>query len=801
MRFSTRCTLSLIPIALLSFGAFAGPVTTDVATQSVGASTSASSQLDAAVLSRVQAKLVHAQAVANRLAEQAAALGYADNAWRYELINHLMKADKEAFTRIEATADLASALQAASAAAASADQALPKVLGDTTDDLVYTPITPCRIVDTRGAGAGGAFAGRETRTYTYAGSAAQGGTACVPTTVTPDALAVNVTIQSTGLGESSSTTGFLSVIPQGGNPTATSWMNFTGNQIEANAGVATINQSNGEFSVFAQIPTQVIVDVFGVLRPPLANGTLNHLTKWTPNANTLGTSTIVDNGNIGIGTSTPTSLLQIGDTADLGSFDFAIGDGTASMAFDQLPGASLWVSTTNFVLLPTLGAPGMVGIGTLAPAFTLDIASAQNTQINLTGDGGVTATLSRYTNRFEIEPSDGFQVSVGEVASPDLWVGSNHKVGIGTTMPANALQIGSIGSVNFNGNQIAFGDGTDASAFAQTTPSGPTPSVAWWFSTTNIALMPQVGRGFVGINTTTPTAPLEVDDAVTLTGDITSFFDGASGLITCNCTSSVSIHSAGDIYATGFDAYSDARIKNIHGASNSAQDLDALNSIEVTDYTMKDKIKYGNMPFKKVIAQQVETVYPQVVSKHADFIPNVYQLTSKIEPADGGYILSFKNPHGLSKTAKKLKLLTEGTNTMQQVEIVATPSDHDVVVKASGWTAERAFVYGEQVDDFRTVDYDGLTALNISATQELGKQLLQQQLAMRASREDKENVVAQLKDKETEIAGLRNELASQRTRVAALENRMADVAELKAQLISLQQSRGALKNDRLASQP
>ena len=45
---------------------------------------------------------------------------------------------------------------------------------------------------------------------------------------------------------------------------------------------------------------------------------------------------------------------------------------------------------------------------------------------------------------------------------------------------------------------------------------------------------------------------------------------------------------------------------------------------------MKDKVKYGNRLYKKVIAQEVEKVYPQVISKHTDFIPNVYQVTNKI---------------------------------------------------------------------------------------------------------------------------------------------------------------------------
>ena len=49
-------------------------------------------------------------------------------------------------------------------------------LGDYTEDYTYTPVTPCRIVDTRKPGAGGAFSPSETREYNVWGLVgAQGG--------------------------------------------------------------------------------------------------------------------------------------------------------------------------------------------------------------------------------------------------------------------------------------------------------------------------------------------------------------------------------------------------------------------------------------------------------------------------------------------------------------------------------------------------------------------------------------------------------------------------------------------------
>ena len=138
-----------------------------------------------------------------------------------------------------------------------------------TTGLVYTPITPCRIVDTRVTG--GPFAAKETRTFQTNGAAAQGGGACtVYSGMIPSALSLNVTVDATALG-SPTQSGFLNLLPQNG--ANTSWMNFVGGQTVANAGVASINQADGSFSIKTQNPANVVVDVFGYFSQGAAGAT------------------------------------------------------------------------------------------------------------------------------------------------------------------------------------------------------------------------------------------------------------------------------------------------------------------------------------------------------------------------------------------------------------------------------------------------------------------------------------------------------------------------------------------------
>ena len=715
-------------------------------------------------LQAAQARLARMQRIADRFSAEAAALGFQGNAWRFELINRLMRADQATVGRVEAAADLRSALQTAAAPSAAGPQ--PQSLGQTTNDLIYVPIAPCRIVDTRNSGAGGNFAAGESRTYAYAGGAAQGGATCTFTAgTTPAALAVNVTVVSSGLGNNPAAFGFLSVYPEGGSPTS-SWLNYLGSDTKANAGIAAINQASGKFSVYTQNPTHVIVDLFGVFRAA-TDGTPNFVAKWD-GAGTLGTSSIRDDGahvHIGLGT-VRNNLVEIGGVANNYSDNaLVIGNGVQGMSFAQT-GVSEWLTDTDFALMPAFAGNGRLGIGTTTPTHIVDIFGV-NPQIQLeASQNGATATLSRYTNRLEISPSDAFQVSVGALASPDLVVAGNHKVGIGTGAPVNRLQIGSLGGSNYNGNDIAFGDGTQASGIAQTA------NYVHWYSTANIALMPGNGNGRVGINTTTPHVPLEVDGHVGIGPETYGYFNSVSNnLNTCDsCTADVSILASNNVMALEFDAESDARIKDIAGPSDKAKDLDTLNAIEVTDYTLKDKVRNGNKPFKKVIAQQVEAIYPQVVSRHTDFIPNVYRSADTIEKTGAGYTLRFATAHGLSGTAKHVRLLVEGDTAMRKVDVLAIPSEREVSVDAQNLDGRKVFVFGEEVDDFRSVDYEGLTALNISATQELARRLQRQQAEADAT----------ARAKDAQIAALRAELAAQAARIDALQNLAAEVAAIKA---------------------
>lgn len=219
-------------------------------------------------------------------------------------------------------------------------------------------------------------------------------------------------------------------------------------------------------------------------------------------------------------------------------------------------------------------------------------------------------------------------------------------------------------------------------------------------------------NGRVGIGTANPTfAPLEI-----AAGQNSLFF--SHGLLTQTGAStsgsasySISIFANNNIAANAVIAFSDARTKRIGGVSDGAADLHRLMGIEITDYTYLDTAGKGSAPQKKVIAQQVESVFPQAVQSGPGVIPDLY---TKAAVRDGWIQLATD-----LKAGDRVRLIgKQGENIAEVAEV------RDGAFRTTAAPpGDEVFVYGREVTDFRTVDYDAIAMLNVSATQELARRL------------------------------------------------------------------------------
>ena len=145
---------------------------------------------------------------------------------------------------------------------------IEKSLGEASDDVVYTPVTPCRLIETRGNflavyQGGGPFSANEIRTYTIE----SGNGAC--TTQLPVGLhPAAVQLQVFGIPVSGS--GDIEILPEGSTFGGTSSLIFLSNVAFTSASTtARVNPLNNEIAIQVRTGTaHLAIDLVGYFAPP-----------------------------------------------------------------------------------------------------------------------------------------------------------------------------------------------------------------------------------------------------------------------------------------------------------------------------------------------------------------------------------------------------------------------------------------------------------------------------------------------------------------------------------------------------
>lgn len=145
-----------------------------------------------------------------------------------------------------------------------------RALGEPDTDLVFVPVTPCRLLDTRVAG--GAIAANTSRGFDVSGAAsftAQGGdaAACGLGSVDFAAAAINVTVVTP------SAAGYLTAYPFGlASPPAASTVNYGAGDVRGNFAIVKLDQSAAthELALYSFAQTHVVADIVGYFAAPAA---------------------------------------------------------------------------------------------------------------------------------------------------------------------------------------------------------------------------------------------------------------------------------------------------------------------------------------------------------------------------------------------------------------------------------------------------------------------------------------------------------------------------------------------------
>jgi hypothetical protein len=285
-----------------------------------------------------------------------------------------------------------------------------KSLGDPNKDLLYTPLTPCRLIDTRGNGApfqGGAFAPGERRAYVPAGACA------IPATGVATLLISFTTQNLTPVSG-----GVLAILAPAAPFTATvDVFNLGSTWSASNTAVAT--GGAGQFDVYVLIANaHVVVDVLGYFAPLQGNITLAQSTATAGNI-MKGANRFIHNSGIA---NTFIGDLS-GNFAMSGSFNTAVGSATL--------GGNTTGNDNTAIGSGALGGNSTGNNNTASGAGALNgnttgtdnTASGVNALTNNTAGSGNTASgafaLSSNT-------TGGNNIAVGSNAGSNLTTGSNN---------------------------------------------------------------------------------------------------------------------------------------------------------------------------------------------------------------------------------------------------------------------------------------------------------------------------------------------------------------------------------------
>ena len=499
--------------------------------------------------------------------------------------------------------------------------------------------------------------------------------------------------------------------------------------------------------------------------------------KYAESVGTAGLSTLstTDTGNVGIGNPTPAARLTVtaaGTGTGTPQFIITGADTNERLRFgvDDTGNGTGYVQSFKEAVgnQPRLLNPGggFVGINkTTAPTVALDVTGAITASGIVTGSSFSTAgtiTGGSFTTPGAITMTGPAQfanlttpgtVSAGQLSTSgramanciEFWTAAAAANGLvlagapGVFVSSSSAVANDI--VLQSAQKLHFVSGASGSAATMTVSGG---AVGIGNSTGLLSPTPGTKANLEVYGGGIPTIPAGYNYK---SGGQTTF-PGASNF-------KIGIYSLYEMWTSAsFIVSSDARTKTIAGVSDGVSDLRTLMKVEVTDYRYKDTVKKGAESQKKVIAQQVKKVFPQATSMHTDVVPDVYQ-TATIR--DGWVTLATDLRKG-----ERVKLLTDDKDGIYEVlEVGAGQFRTDFKPKDG-----EIFVYGREVKDFLTVDYDAIAMLNVSATQQVKRD---QDAAVKTLTAENAELRAQVAAQRRQLGEFASRAQAQETRLAAIE--------------------------------
>jgi hypothetical protein len=298
------------------------------------------------------------------------------------------------------------------------------------------------------------------------------------------------------------------------------------------------------------------------------------------------------------------------------------------------------------------------------------------------------------------------------------------------------------------------------------------------FQTVASTRMTITNAGNIGIGRTDPaytvdvTGNMRVSAGIRITGSLSeslsttgnpTYYNNGSGW-----TSVGNVYGGANLFGLAVDSRalmaeiwikSDLRIKKNIKELSSELSLSILRSIQPKTYEYIDSISNGSDKKYGFVAQEIKDVFPDSLDNfYTKYIPNIYEIATLKDKTI--VILKEKttdifeaDSNGMDASGNRIKIQVYDDNNKLVETTIKNIIDDKTFIINDPIDSNYLFVYGREVSDFHSINYQNITIISISAIKAIDKVV-----------ETQKN---QIQDLEVENADLKSRITQIETRLTA----------------------------------
>lgn len=200
--------------------------------------------------------------------------------------------------------------------------------------------------------------------------------------------------------------------------------------------------------------------------------------------------------------------------------------------------------------------------------------------------------------------------------------------------------------------------------------------------------------------------------------DFRAFIDGTTGSTVSygssnqNFTKNISIYCEEMYMGKGLYAFSDERIKNNFENPDNSLLLQKIEDINLQKYEYIDKLTNGSGKIYGFKAQDIKNEIENSVTLSTGIIPNYFDMCQVVDKK-----IKVKDNHELV-VGDKIRIYDDN---MKETKI--TNIENNLLTVEEDIDGNEVFLYGKEVDDFHSLNWDVINGVHIGATKELIRRL------------------------------------------------------------------------------